>query len=199
MWLPCFGIVAGLAILVLLCASLPYMSIGAGVVVTVTFQQVDGTPHAETGTQSDNQSLKNFDSRVEEFHSLFSFIIKRFRSFVHTRNLVVLRCITAARLIFWCTFLTGIKIKPPTGSGRRERISIHHDELITGVDFFFSVHELLNVQSVLGVIVGGVLNLLFTLNTTALPVLPKMGAKKQQIFFKTYCFRWPRQWASGHI
>lgn len=27
MWLPCFGIVAGLAILVLLCASLPYMSI----------------------------------------------------------------------------------------------------------------------------------------------------------------------------
>lgn len=34
---------------------------------------------------------------------------------------------------------------------------------------------------------------LFTLNTTALPVLPKMDAKKQQIFFKTYCFmccRW---------
>ena len=28
---------------------------------------------------------------------------------------------------------------------------------------------------------------LFTLNTTTLPVLPKMGAKKQQIFFKTYC------------
>ena len=47
------------------------------------------------------------------------------------------------------------KIKPPTGSGRRERISVHHDELITGVDFFFSVHELLNVQSVLGVIVRG--------------------------------------------
>ena len=70
------------------------------------------------------------------------------------------------------------KIKPPTGSGRRERISVHHDELITGVDLFLSVHELLNVQSVLGVIVGGVLNLLFTLNTTALPVLPKMGVKK---------------------
>ena len=91
-----------------LCVTLSHMSIGAGVVVTVTFQQVDGTPHAETGTQSDNQSLKNFDRRVEEFHSLFSFIIKRFRSFVHTRNLIVLHCITAARLIFWCTFLTGI-------------------------------------------------------------------------------------------
>ena len=106
------------------------MSIAAGVVVTVTFQQVDGTPNAEAGTQSDNQSLKNFDRRVEEFHSLFSFIIKRFRSFVHTRNLVVLRCITVARLIFWCTFLAGIKIKPPTGSGRRERISVNHNKFI---------------------------------------------------------------------
>ena len=38
MWLPCFGIVAGLAILVLLCASLPYMSITEGV---ETEEQVD--------------------------------------------------------------------------------------------------------------------------------------------------------------
>ena len=53
------------------------MSIGAGVVVTIAFQQVDGTPNAETGTQSDNQSLKNFDSRVKEFHNRFSFILKK--------------------------------------------------------------------------------------------------------------------------
>ena len=53
------------------------MSIGAGVVVTVTFQQVDGTPNAETGTQSDNQSLKNFDSRVKEFHSKISFVLNK--------------------------------------------------------------------------------------------------------------------------
>ena len=59
-----------------LCVTLSHMSIGAGVVVAITFQQVDGTPHAETGTQSDNQSLKNFDSRVKEFHSRFSFIIE---------------------------------------------------------------------------------------------------------------------------
>jgi len=52
------------------------MSIAAGVIVAITFQQVDGTPNAEASTQSDNQSLKNFDSRVEEFHSLFSFIIE---------------------------------------------------------------------------------------------------------------------------
>jgi len=85
------------------------MSIAAGVVVTITFQQVDGTPNAETGTEGNNEGLEDFDSRVEEFHSLFSFIIKRFRSFVHTRNLIVLRYITAAWLIFWCTFLTGVK------------------------------------------------------------------------------------------
>ena len=50
------------------------MSIGGGVIAAVTFQQVGSTPHAETGTQSHNQSLKNFDSRVKEFHSRFSFM-----------------------------------------------------------------------------------------------------------------------------
>ena len=33
----------------------------ARVVVAVTFQQVDDTPHAETGAQSDNEGLKNGD------------------------------------------------------------------------------------------------------------------------------------------
>ena len=53
-------------------------------------------------------------------------------------------------------YLSGLdKIKPPTGSGRRERISIHHDELITGVDFFFSVQIFFNIEGVFGVVVGG--------------------------------------------
>ena len=47
------------------------------------------------------------------------------------------------------------KIKPPTGSGRQERISVHHDEGIIRVDFFFSVQELLDIEGVLGVIVRG--------------------------------------------
>ena len=34
--------------------------------------------------QSDNQSLKNFDSRVKEFHSRFSFINESCRPPVHT-------------------------------------------------------------------------------------------------------------------
>ena len=69
MWLPCFGIVAGLAILVLLCASLPYMSICGGVIAAVTLHQVDGTPHAQTGTQCHNQSLQNIHCTIKEFHS----------------------------------------------------------------------------------------------------------------------------------
>ena len=68
MWLPCFGIVAGLAILVLLCASLPHMSIGAGVVVAVTFQQVDNAPDTETGTERDNEGLKNGDCLFKKCH-----------------------------------------------------------------------------------------------------------------------------------
>ena len=68
MWLPCFGIVAGLAILVLLCASLPYMSICARVVVAVTFQQVDDTPDTKTSAQSDNESLKNGNCLFKKCH-----------------------------------------------------------------------------------------------------------------------------------
>ena len=60
------------------------MALGAGVVVAITLQQIDSTPHAETGTQSDNQSLKNFNSRVKEFHSRFSFINESCRPSVHT-------------------------------------------------------------------------------------------------------------------
>ncbi len=62
------GIVAGLAILVLLCASLPYMSICAGVVVSVTFQQVDNAPDTETGTERDNEGLKNGDCLFKKCH-----------------------------------------------------------------------------------------------------------------------------------
>ena len=46
------------------------MSICTGVVVAVTFQQVDDTPNAQTGTQSDNEGLQNTNSRVKKFHRL---------------------------------------------------------------------------------------------------------------------------------
>ena len=52
------------------CVTLPHMSIRTGVVVAVTFQQVDDTPDAETSAQSDNEGLKNGDSLIEKCHKL---------------------------------------------------------------------------------------------------------------------------------
>ena len=48
------------------------MSICAGVVVAVTFQQVDDTPHAETSAEGDHEGLKNGDCLIEEFHTSIS-------------------------------------------------------------------------------------------------------------------------------
>ena len=76
MWLPDFGIVAGLAILVLLCASLPYMSIGGRVVGSVTFQEVDDTPCAEAAADSHNENFQSVNSRSEKFHIHFLHLIK---------------------------------------------------------------------------------------------------------------------------
>jgi hypothetical protein len=56
------------------------MSIGAGVVVTITLKQIDSTPHAETGTEGNNEGLEDFDSGVKEFHSRFSFIIQNLQT-----------------------------------------------------------------------------------------------------------------------
>ena len=69
-----FGIVGGY--LSKLCVTLPHMSIGAGIVVTIALQQIDSTPHAETGTEGNNEGLEDFDRTVKKFHSHFSFIIE---------------------------------------------------------------------------------------------------------------------------
>ena len=53
---------------ILVCVTLWHMSIGTRVVVAVTFQQVDDTPHAETGTEGDNEGLENGDCLIEKFH-----------------------------------------------------------------------------------------------------------------------------------
>ena len=50
------------------CVTLRHMSFGTGVVVAVTFQQVDDAPHAETGTEGDNEGLENGDCLIEKFH-----------------------------------------------------------------------------------------------------------------------------------
>ena len=73
----------------------------------------------------------------------------------YTPEAVVVKPQTAARVSL-PVYLSGQdKIKPPTGSGRRERISVHHDELITGVDFFFSVQIFFNIEDIFGVVIRG--------------------------------------------
>lgn len=57
------------------CVSLRHMSISTGVVVSVAFQQVDGSPDAEAGTEGDDEGLENADSRVEKFHICVAGII----------------------------------------------------------------------------------------------------------------------------
>ena len=39
-----------------------------GVVLTVTFKEVDTAPYAERTAESNNKSLESFDCSVEEFH-----------------------------------------------------------------------------------------------------------------------------------
>lgn len=45
------------------------MSICAGVVIAVTFEQVDCAPDAEASAQGDDQRLEHLDSRIEKLHS----------------------------------------------------------------------------------------------------------------------------------
>lgn len=51
-------------------ASLLTMSIRAGVVVAVTFEQVNAAPYAKTAAKRDDQSLKNLDCTVEKIHKI---------------------------------------------------------------------------------------------------------------------------------
>ena len=59
---------SGLSSIKFLCATLSHMSICAGVVVAVTFQQVDNAPDTETGTERDNEGLKNGDCLFKKCH-----------------------------------------------------------------------------------------------------------------------------------
>ena len=60
----------GLVILIyiIIFTSLLTMSIGTRIVVAVTFQEVNDAPHAEAGTEGDNEGLENGDCLIEKFH-----------------------------------------------------------------------------------------------------------------------------------
>ena len=79
------------------------MSIGRGVIAAVTFHEVHSTPHAQTGTQSNHQSLQNVHCTVKEFHSKISFGLKK--ATLHTPEIHLLkRCKLQRELIYWCTY-----------------------------------------------------------------------------------------------
>ena len=44
------------------------MSIGAGVIGTVTFQQVHHAPHAKASAEGNNEGLQSVDGRSEKLH-----------------------------------------------------------------------------------------------------------------------------------
>ena len=50
------------------CVSLRHMSIGRGIVLAVTFQQVNGAPNTKAGAQRHHESLQNTNCTVEKFH-----------------------------------------------------------------------------------------------------------------------------------
>ena len=50
------------------CVSLRHMSIGTRIIISVTFQQVDGSPDTKTSSESNYQCLQYFNGTVEKFH-----------------------------------------------------------------------------------------------------------------------------------
>ena len=44
------------------------LAFSPGIVVTITFQKVDDTPNAETGTECDYEGLKNGDCLSKKCH-----------------------------------------------------------------------------------------------------------------------------------
>ena len=69
-----YGIAVGLAVLVLFVgASLLTMSICAGVVGAVAFQQVDNAPHAKSSAEGNYEGLQSGDGRSEKLHIFLRF------------------------------------------------------------------------------------------------------------------------------
>ena len=72
----------------LIYVTLWHMSIRAGVIRTIPFQQVDAAPHAETGAEGNNEGLQDFDCAVEKFHGDLLLKIKSLRPVGYTPEIV---------------------------------------------------------------------------------------------------------------
>ena len=79
---------SGMLSIKFLCATLPYMSICAGVIIAVTFHQVDCTPNAQASAQSNHQGLQDFDSGIEKCHIVYlQKIVKFWKGHIHVELL----------------------------------------------------------------------------------------------------------------
>lgn len=52
------------------------MSIGAGIVIAVALHEVDHTPHGQTGTEGNNECLKDRNRLIDKFHRVTSLIFE---------------------------------------------------------------------------------------------------------------------------
>ena len=57
---------------ILMCVTLSHMSIGARIVVAISFQKVDAAPHTEAGTQGNHQGLKGRNCGLKKCHIVFA-------------------------------------------------------------------------------------------------------------------------------
>ena len=55
------------------CASLPYMSICAWIVVSVPLKEIDYAPNTKPRTKGDNESLQYSNRLIEKFHIYLTF------------------------------------------------------------------------------------------------------------------------------
>ena len=67
---------SGLSSIKFLFATLSHMSIRAGIVIAITFQQVDHTPDAKASADGDHEGLENGNCRIEKSHRIPPYIIK---------------------------------------------------------------------------------------------------------------------------
>ena len=49
------------------------MSICTGVIIAISFQQINAAPYAERTSECDNESLKSIDCRIEKIH-IYTFL-----------------------------------------------------------------------------------------------------------------------------
>ena len=96
------------------------MSIRAGVVATIPFQQVDAAPHVEASAQGNNEGLKDFDCGVKKFHGSFLLYKKSLRPVGYTPEIVIfISCQPQRELIYWCILGPGVNKNALPEQGER--------------------------------------------------------------------------------